>query len=360
MKRAINIALVGFNGFRYLNNLKYLIEKHGNHKFNFKVVETGAQVRFVNADSPEGRDHLTRHQPSFTTLVASEKPLSDSQYVINKPIKSAAIHQLLDVAGSAFIDSQHAHTRDDANTDKKAKQNVTKMPESFVEKSDKSEDVLPGGKGQAKEELRFYQPHDYLQGRILQALSKNKGSDDCIRFIKPYSQSELLMTISIADGLVYMPEGVNKIDKFYGILMAGTEVKTQIVQMDKNHKSELFSSGCMSLDKLIWDSAVGASLGRLPKSTDSSTTIKMKYWPNLSRLKLRGGFTQIAALWTQNSYSIGQVRDFLPQYSQQINAFYAAASALDLFEGGEHLMVTETAKKVDKGLFNRLFKWIKS
>lgn len=335
MKKVINVKLLGFQGFRYLKSLKYLIEKHDNSKYKFIVTDSDARLTIVDADTVEGQDFLSRHETGTRIYVASEKPLPElNQYqYLSKPIKPEAIHQLLDA-----VDSK---STGDAITDKKSPQLQSKSSPS-------------------KEPVKFYQPVDYLQGRILSALTLAKNGDDCIRFIKPFTQSDLMMTLSVRDRLVYLPDGPKKLDKFYGIKLTGTDIKTEVVQFDKNHKKKLFNSTSMDLDKLIWDASMGASLGRLPVDTDMNKTIKMKYWPNLSRVKPKRGFAQIAALWTQNSYSINQVRHYLPQYATQVNLFYSAASSLDLFEGVDYVTPDKSHSQADKNLFNKLLKWIRS
>src|SRR5690606_5792150 len=138
-------------------------------------------------------------------------------------------------------------------------------------------------------------------------ISKASRDDDCIRFIKPFSESEVMMTISLQNKSVYLPDSANKINKFYGVNFSGTPIKTQKIQINREHKKELFESNSISLEKLIWDASIGASLGRLPHNADYNSSYKLKYWPNLSRYKLQRGFMQIAALWSQNGYSISQV-----------------------------------------------------
>lgn len=332
LRKNIKIGLIGFNRYRHYENIKYQLEKNNDSRFRIQVLETTSDLNIVDADTDEGRHFLNRNKPGPNIYGVSTNPPENNRFFINKPLNSSDLKQLLD---------DYLGTLNTVDTNKSPKK-------------------ISDGNNKKPASSNFYQPDNYLLGRLLDALSKKKSSDDCIQINLPLSQTQLMMIIFCQDQRVYISGDVDNLDKFYRFMFGQIQINTQRVQLNKEEKQKKLQSACMSLEKLIWDAAIGASLGRLPQGSDEHATMKLKYWPNFTRLKLCTGYLQIASLWSQNGLSIKQVRNHLPQYAREINAFYSAAQSLHLFEMTAYELKADSSNKLDKGLFNKLFKWIRS
>lgn len=143
-------------------------------------------------------------------------------------------------------------------------------------------------------------------------------------------------------------------------MFGDTEIKVDYFKKDDAEIKNKLTGPCLSLEKLLWDASACASLGRLPYDTNETIQLRLKSWPNLTRKKHKPGFLQIAALWSQNSLSIEQMKQHLPKLEQQINAFFSAASSLDLFEDTPDSDNPDTKQAVDKGLFKKILSWVRS
>lgn len=333
MKKVINIGLIGFNQYRHFDNIKFLFENQSDRRYRFLVVEKQSDLTIVNADSAEGQQFLSNNKTGVKVYAAASIPTENDRYFIQKPISAKGLKKIL----NNFLETL----------------NADKDP-------NKSNQSLARATSSNHSTPQYYRPDNYLQGRILRTLDKVSEDNDCIRLTMPYSHKNLLIVITIKKRQVFITSDSNKLNKFYGFMFGATKVDAQFFKSCEHVLNGEEPVSCLSLDKLIWDSSVGASLGRLPENASETTPFKLKYWPNLTRFKIKNGFLQIAALWSQNSLSIEKVKDHLPHYSQHINSFYSAASSLGMFEKAEESVPVDSSPKVDKGFFKKLFKWARA
>lgn len=333
MNTIINVRLLGFNGYRDHQNFKYILERRSDKVFRFQLSESDVHLTIVDPDSAEGSRFLISNKPGPSVYVATAKPPESGRYIISKPIKVDELYDVLD----EFLILFNTH-----------KSNIS------------SKQALKNKNLSTGSSSNFYQPNNYLQGRILDSLSKVKSGDECIRLIMPFSQSEMLIIILTKDRKVFVSREVSELDKFYGFMFGETEVKIDYFKKSDPEIKDNLQGPSLSLEKLLWDASACASLGRLPCDTSETEQLRLKRWPNLTRKKFKPGFLQVAALWSQNSLSIEQMKQNLPKLEQQINAFYSAASSLDLFEEVHDFNDSGSRRTVDKGLFKKILSWVRS
>jgi hypothetical protein len=115
----------------------------------------------------------------------------------------------------------------------------------------------------------------------------------------------------------------------------------------------------MSLDSLLWKVTLWSSRGRLPIGTNPSQPVFLRRWPNMTRLILFPHALRIAALWTDQIYSLLDTAKALGIPQRYVFSFYSAANALGLAAvcQREADMLVEPApvkKNRQRGLFSRI------
>ena len=88
----------------------------------------------------------------------------------------------------------------------------------------------------------------------------------------------------------------------------------------------------LSFDALVWKVALFASRGRAPRDTNLNAPLRLKSWPNFTRLVLSPGVLRMAALWAAHPTSILQLSKTLKLSKADVLNFYSALHAIDLIE----------------------------
>jgi hypothetical protein len=86
------------------------------------------------------------------------------------------------------------------------------------------------------------------------------------------------------------------------------------------------------LEALEWDVALWASRGRLPRGTHLDHPVRLRCWPNLTRLAVPPEAMRIAGLWSRGSISLRDTVRVLGIPQRYVFAFYSACQALGLVE----------------------------
>mgnify|MGYP000278811241 CR=1 FL=1 len=82
------------------------------------------------------------------------------------------------------------------------------------------------------------------------------------------------------------------------------------------------------LDGLEWELALWASRGRLPRGTGLDHPVRLKSWPNLTRLAVPPEAMRIAGLWSRGDLSLRETVATLGAPQRYVFAFYSACAAL--------------------------------
>lgn len=84
------------------------------------------------------------------------------------------------------------------------------------------------------------------------------------------------------------------------------------------------------MDALIWKVALWTSAGRVPDDIDLNRPVYLRNWPNFTRLLVFPHALRIAALLSEQPYSLLDVAETLNIRQQYVFAFFSAARALGL------------------------------
>lgn len=83
-------------------------------------------------------------------------------------------------------------------------------------------------------------------------------------------------------------------------------------------------------DPVLWKLALYASRGRVPAGTPFDAPVKLRRWPNLTRLVAPPHAARIAGLWSRHPCSLAETARLLEIPQRFVFAFYSASNALDL------------------------------
>ncbi|QYZ67491.1 MAG: hypothetical protein HPY30_16780 [Gammaproteobacteria bacterium (ex Lamellibrachia satsuma)] len=95
------------------------------------------------------------------------------------------------------------------------------------------------------------------------------------------------------------------------------------------------------IEAFVWELTLWSSLGRMPAGTNPHQAVRLKHWPNLTRLQIFPHATRITALWSQQKHSLATTAQVLNIPQRYVFAFYSAAHAIGL-AATEADMNTET------------------
>lgn len=109
------------------------------------------------------------------------------------------------------------------------------------------------------------------------------------------------------------------------------------------------------LENMLWRVALWTARGRLPLGIDLDAPVRLKHWPNLTRLPLTPQALRIAALWDRTPTSLRNTPTLLAVPQRYVFAFYSACAALDLVEHSAPAAQPPSSDPVpQRGLFKRI------
>lgn len=142
-------------------------------------------------------------------------------------------------------------------------------------------------------------------------------------------------------------------------LVQTSPLSTNIIikYIDKN--ISLFTNQQKEVDKteFIWESAIQASKGRLPKGTDLNKTVKMKTWPNFSKLQIFRYSVQISAVWSRNNLSLIETATQLNIPQRYVFTLFCAMNSLNyalIDESSKTFNTTIENKSKNTSLFSKI------
>lgn len=85
-------------------------------------------------------------------------------------------------------------------------------------------------------------------------------------------------------------------------------------------------------ERFHWEVTLWTSRGRIPEKTPLHIPLRLKHWPNFTRLLETPHAMRLAALWTQQPRSLAHTCEFLEIPQRYVFAFFSAAHAANLVE----------------------------
>ncbi len=87
-----------------------------------------------------------------------------------------------------------------------------------------------------------------------------------------------------------------------------------------------------SLEAFNWLIALLSAKGRLPQNLNLEAPMRLKHWPNFTRVENTPYCFQLAALWSQDFKTLEMIKQELNIQPRYVTTFFNGALALDLFE----------------------------
>jgi hypothetical protein len=116
----------------------------------------------------------------------------------------------------------------------------------------------------------------------------------------------------------------------------------------------------VNADTLLWNVALWTSKGRLPSRIEPDAFVRLRHWPNFTRLTRTPHAMRIAALWAEQGASLIQTARLLGVPQRYVFSLFSAADALDLIEIEAAVAPQQRSAPVleqvhkNRGLFSRL------
>ncbi|VAW49339.1 hypothetical protein MNBD_GAMMA03-1835 [hydrothermal vent metagenome] len=106
----------------------------------------------------------------------------------------------------------------------------------------------------------------------------------------------------------------------------------------------------------LWDTAILASKGRIPKGTDLHSNVQMQFWPNFPKFKVFRHAIQIAALWSIKPESLLNTSRQLKIPQRYVFTLYCAMNAIGCAKVHTKTISVDEFKDIENGsLFSRIF-----
>lgn len=213
----------------------------------------------------------------------------------------------------------------------------------------------------------FYDPDEYLLGRILASLKKNEKKQ-CLLHVDCWKDRRLILNTS--EGLAYTDLTDSQL-KNLGVATLSEEFVVDIKAKCGTGKqslelNEIDGLRVSSIDYFLWDLALRTARGRIPRDTDLSSPLYLQHWPNFTRLPHTPNAMRIAALWVENPRTLDDIADNLAIERSDVYSFYSAALSIGLAGTARRQVDTLIApRKVQdsdtskRGLFSSILRRLK-
>lgn len=111
------------------------------------------------------------------------------------------------------------------------------------------------------------------------------------------------------------------------------------------------------IDDLLWCAAQYGSKGRLLKSADPDTPVRLKYWPDIAHLPDYRQYLPLAAFLNSNATDISTIAEQTQTALGVVNNFYNACVTLDLLETASEIILQDKQDNtLDHALYENISK----
>lgn len=193
---------------------------------------------------------------------------------------------------------------------------------------------------------QYYNPDNYLLGRILSSLKKHTGKQSII-YVQCWRNRQLILLPE--QNRAYTDLTDHQL-KNLGVATLSEEFTIEINHVSSAGKNELPASETaglrsISIDYLIWDLALRTARGRVPEGTDLSMPLYLQSWPNFPRLPYTPYGMRIASLWAGSPRTLDNIALSLGVAQSDVYSFYSAAFATGLTVSSTH---RENSRAMDR------------
>nr|CAA6829597.1 MAG: Unknown protein [uncultured Thiotrichaceae bacterium] len=207
----------------------------------------------------------------------------------------------------------------------------------------------------------LYTPENYLLNSLVDALNLSRTSKQYVQVILDSGDYILLMPdVNLAYSSVDLYS--ESFSELCDTPLQGGTAKLHLPSAPElSELNEVVSQDVdqtYDLEGMIWTTSLLTSRGRLSRNADLSSPVRLKSWPNLTRLEQFPDMMPVAALWNQKAGNVFDFSEWLDVPQRHIIAFFNGAHTLGLFEvdHGKVQQEEPVAPKKNRGLFSRLLK----
>ncbi|VAW85377.1 hypothetical protein MNBD_GAMMA16-1660 [hydrothermal vent metagenome] len=350
----------------------------------FLVEENTSEAIIFNMDSPNAMELWTTYRNEYpnkpTIVMALKKPDIENINFVGKPVR---IEQLIAEINTIKKDIEalkeeaegmdiilETTTPDNVNTvtrsDKIEEPSVSavsfqKLPELDHEFCGSNPDIDLSNTDKHKN--IFYHTYDFLQARLQWAAESAK-------------KEGVALQISIKVGndwkvIIFLPKSgrvINSLSDFQLRVVCTapkycTTVKIRLyTSMDSNNLEERANhhGSTENFDSFMWKIALWTARGRLPSGTSLTTPVKLKHWPNLTRVQNIPNIMRIATLLGDQPRPLPLVAKVLNIPQRHVFSFYTAMHSIKLAEPVNSCQVDSSnipvTKNKQRSLFGRILK----
>lgn len=172
----------------------------------------------------------------------------------------------------------------------------------------------------------YFNPDDYLLGRILSSIKEN-AERECAIHVQCWRDRRLILLPGHAKAFTDLTDSQLK---NLGVATVNEVNSSCEVKQGEPSKSELDGLRSMSIDYLIWDLALRTARGRVPEGTPESSPLYLRCWPNFTRLPRTPHDMRIASFWVNNPCTLDDIAVNLGIKREDVFSFYSAAAAIGL------------------------------
>lgn len=345
----IRIVVIGSN-----NQIRQLLEQifREHAQSHYTVTEESlAEAGIVDMDGFGARELWKQYRlnhPSLPTIVLSLQPRQlENSIFVQKPVEIPALLQALENIGK--------QVRGNRDT-------LAPLAELFKSELGQSAGETGTGEGHVAEHLAharhqtgyledevcephapwpnlkraeqvaklYYNPGDYLQGLLQQAVTLATQKENNIRL----EIGEQLLVVSPHTGRIFYT-GQENDWRTLAVKPLGTQNKGQGETLGDQALARYLKAATpglnyQDLERFLWKIAIWSAHGRLPGGVDLETPIILLHWPNFTRLMLTGHALRIAALWRRQPYSLLETARILNIHPCYVFSFFSAVHALGL------------------------------
>jgi len=205
------------------------------------------------------------------------------------------------------------------------------------------------------EESTEYDPEAYLQGALTSARRKARRKHKNIRI--EFGSGSIIIDTKL--DLVEMGMGGFQLRELASFPLVSDKARVLVLSRRQARIDTESTKTMTSFESLLWKASLFASRGRAPVGTDLNAPVRLRRWPNFTRILLSPGALRIAALWVEQPLSITQLQKMLKLSEQDVLGFYSAALATGLIQSGKDSgiePVKEASRTGVRGLLRNILK----
>jgi hypothetical protein len=186
---------------------------------------------------------------------------------------------------------------------------------------------IPPENPEAGEKL-FYHPERYLQQIVQKAIAEAKREQKVAQLEIP-GNGKLLILPQSQCIITSLNDRSLRLRTF---LEAGAGDITMRLLDESEEQLKKGAAVTTPIDAFLWKLTLWSARGRLPEGTDLHQPLRLRRWPNFTRLLGIPQFLRIAAYWSETSDSLLHTVEILSIEQRFVFSFYSACLVLGLIE----------------------------